>query len=142
MFNSLRSRIFLSYLAIIATVLFLLTAALLAISAGQSARLLPDLRQLGAIVQGTRRELFRLQEQGADISVIEQALTEAAGEQNVRILLVNPINRRVVFDSQNQGTNWTGTNLGSVDRPAGDLARERTLCWFQSVAARPSRCPA
>lgn len=122
MLNSLRGRLFLSYLAIIATVMFLLTAALLAISAGQSARLLPDLRQLGAIVQGTRRELFQLQERGANVDTLRGVLTEAAEEQNVRLLLVNASNRRVVFDSEASGANWTGIRLGGVDRLTGDFA--------------------
>ena len=121
MFRSLRSRLLISYLAIIATTLFLVALALLAVSATQTTRILPALRQLSAVAQGTRRELNRLVEQGAALPDFRDALVEIASEQEVRILLVNLANGSILFDTQSEGQNWTGTRLGNVVRPPGEF---------------------
>lgn len=122
MLDSLRNRLLGSYLIVIGAVVFILAIALLAISASETARLLPELRQLGVIVQGARRELARLQEQGGALPDYERILIETADEQSVRILLVNISNRRVIFDSQIGDNNWVGKRLGDVLRPRGILA--------------------
>jgi len=122
MFRSLRSRLLISYIVIIATVLLLVTLALLAISAAQTTRILPTLRQLGAVAQGTRRELARSIDQGEALPDLRLALEETAREQNTRILLVNQATGLIVFDSLTEGQSWTGTRLGNVVRPRGEFS--------------------
>ena len=121
MFRSLRSRLLVTYLAVIAIALSIMALALLAISATQASRVLPTLRQLSGVAQGTRRELARLVEQGATLPEIRETLSETASEQGVRMLLLNRANGLVVFDSQEEGENWTGTRLGDVIRPRGEF---------------------
>ncbi len=122
MFRSLRSRLLISYIVIIATVLILVTLALLAISAAQTTRILPTLRQLGAVAQGTRRELARAIDQGEALPGLRLALEETAREQNTRILLINQSTGLIVFDSLTEGESWTGTRLENVVRPRGEFA--------------------
>ena len=121
MFRSLRSRLLGTYLAVIAIALSIMALALLAISATQASRVLPTLRQLSGVAQGTRRELARLVEQGTTLPEIRETLSETASEQGVRMLLLNRANGLVVFDSQEEGENWTGTRLGDVIRPRGEF---------------------
>ncbi|MGD2050789.1 MAG: HAMP domain-containing sensor histidine kinase [Chloroflexota bacterium] len=121
MFRSLRSRLLITYLAVIAIALLLMALALLAISATQSSRILPTLRQLRSVAQGTRRELAGLVEQGATLPEIRETLTESASDQGVRILLLNRANGLIIFDSQEVGENWTGTRLEDVVRPRGEF---------------------
>ena len=85
MFRSLRSRLLITYLSIITIALLLMALALLAISASQASRVLPTLRQLSGVAQGTRRELARLVEQGTSLPEIRKTLSETASEQGVRI---------------------------------------------------------
>ena len=82
MFSSLRSRLFISYLIIIAVALSVVALALLALSVSQSARILPTLRQLNAISLGVRRELIRLGEVGgADLTSVQRVLEDVAFNQ-------------------------------------------------------------
>lgn len=121
MFNSLRSRLLLSYLIVIATVLALVTLALLAVSAAQGVRVVPILRQLNVIGLGIRREVAVMLERGADLPAVQRALDQAAGDQNVRLLILNRQNRTIAHDSQTATGDWTGNRLGDVQRPGGEL---------------------
>ncbi len=123
MFSSLRSRLLLSYCVVISLVLFVVGLALLALSAGQTTRLLPSLRQLSGIAQGARREIAQLSERGANLQSIQENLTEIALEQDVRIALLDRDNSRVFFDSQVGDGNWLADRLDRVDRPPGDFSR-------------------
>ncbi|MGD8804732.1 MAG: HAMP domain-containing sensor histidine kinase, partial [Chloroflexota bacterium] len=124
MFSSLRSRLLLSYLAVIVTALFIVLLALLAASAVQSNRLLPTLRQLAAVSLGLRREVIALADRGADLEAIRDALDQSAAEQGVRALLLNRSNGRVIYDSNDGGESgdWTGRRIDDVVRPAGEFA--------------------
>jgi len=122
MFNTLRVRLLISYLAIIATVLVIVTVALLAISASQSARILPALRQLNTINLGMRREIARLAEANADFPMIKRVLSETAAEQDVRIVIFNRGAGRVIYDSQSDEVGWTTSGLADVNRPPGEFS--------------------
>ncbi len=121
MFSTLRSRLLLSYLAVIVTALFIVMLALLAASVVQSNRLLPTLRQLAAVSLGLRREVAVLAERGADLQAISNALDQSAAEQGVRALLLNRNNGRVVYDT-GRDDDWTGRQIDDVVRPPGEFA--------------------
>lgn len=115
MFNSLRSRLLLSYVGVIATALFLVALALLVVSIASQVRLLPTLQQLATISVSTRRELTRLREAGATLPALSRVLDETAAEQNVRVLVWQVGNRQVVYDSQSVG-GWLGQPLAEMER--------------------------
>ena len=121
MFSTLRSRLLLSYLAVIVTALFFVTLALLAASAAQSNRLVPTLRQLSAISQGVRREVAGLVDRGADLTAIRGVLDQGAEEQAVRLLLLNRSSGRVIYDTGGEAGNWTGQSIENVTRPPGEF---------------------
>lgn len=121
MFSTLRSRLLLSYLAVIVTALFIVMLALLAASVVQSNRLLPTLRQLAAVSLGLRREAAVLADRGADLQAISKALDQSAAEQDVRALLLNRNNGRVVYDTGHDD-DWTGRQIDDVVRPPGEFA--------------------
>jgi two-component system OmpR family sensor kinase len=122
MFSSLRSRLFISYLKIISVALSVVALALLALSASQSARLLPTLRQLNAIGQGVRRELIRLGEPGrADLTSVQNVLDDVASSQEVRVAVVNKGNGRLVYDSSIEESTWSRIRAGDVVRPRGEF---------------------
>jgi signal transduction histidine kinase len=121
MFSTLRSRLLLSYLAVIITALFIVMLALLAASAVQSNRLVPTLRQLGAVSLGLRREVAVLAERGADLRAISEALDRSAAEQEVRALLLNRSDGQVIYDSGDGGEDWTGRRIDDVVRPPGEF---------------------
>jgi two-component system OmpR family sensor kinase len=121
MFSTLRSRLLLSYLAVIVTALFIVMLALLAASIVQTNRILPALRELAAVSLGLRREAAVLAEQGADLPAIRDALDQSAAEQGARALLLNRSNGRVVYDT-GDGGDWTGRTIADVIRPPGQYA--------------------
>jgi signal transduction histidine kinase len=121
MFNSLRSRLFISYIIIITAALSLVALALLALSATQTARIIPTLRQLSAIGQGVRREFIQLAEQGrTGLPVVQRVLDEVASIQEVRAVLINKTNDRVLYDTGG-GETWTSFRAGEVIRPRGEF---------------------
>jgi len=122
MFSTLRSRLLISYLAVIVTALFFVMLALLAASAAQSNRLVPALRQLGAISLGVRREVIALALRDADLGDIGRALEQSAAEQDVRLLLLNRNNGQVVYDTGQGGNDWTGRDIVDVVRPPGEFS--------------------
>lgn len=120
MFSSLRNRLLLSYVGVIATVLFLVALALLVVSIASQVRLLPTLQQLAAISVSTRRELIRLREAGTTLPNLGRVLDETAAEQDVRAVVWQVDDRRVVYDSQSLG-GWLGVSLAEVERLQMDL---------------------
>lgn len=117
MFVTLRSRLLLSYLAIIATALLLVALALLVISASPATarlRILPVLQQLRTVAISTEREMAALNQQGADRDAFQQRLEQAATAHEVRILLVRPAGGRILFDTQNEDS-WEGLTLREGD---------------------------
>ena len=117
MFATLRSRLLLSYLAIIATVLLLVSLALLVISAAPATarlRILPTLQRLRTVAISAEREMAALSQQGMDRDALRQRLEQAAAAHDVRILLVSPAAGRIFFDSQSEGS-WEGLALRGED---------------------------
>jgi len=122
MFSTLRSRLLLSYLAVIVTALSIVLLAWLAASIVQTNRILPTLRQLAAVSLGLRREIVVLAGGGADLGAIREALDQSAAEQGVRALLLNRSNGRVVYDT-GDGGDWIGRSVDGVVRPPGEFAK-------------------
>lgn len=122
MFSTLRSRLLLSYVAVIATALFIVLLALLAVSAGLSNRLAPTLRRLAAVGLGLRREIATLADGGADLDTISAALDGSAAELAVRALLLDRNSRRVVYDTFSDGEAWTDQRIEDVIRPPGEFS--------------------
>jgi len=122
MFNSLRSRLLISYLIIIGVTLLIVALALLALSISQSSRILPTLRQLNTISQGVRRELVRMNElDRANLESMQGLLEDVAQNQDVRIVILNRGNNRVIYDSLSEASPWTGLRAGEVVRPRGEF---------------------
>ncbi|MGH2536115.1 MAG: HAMP domain-containing protein, partial [Candidatus Promineifilaceae bacterium] len=113
---TLRGRLLLSYVAVIAAALSIVLLALLALSFSQRARVLPSLRQLAAVSLGARRELNRLAAQGQTGPELAALLDETAAAHNVRILGVDRQSEQVVYDSR-PGSGWTSVDLEAVRRP-------------------------
>ncbi|MDX1688894.1 MAG: HAMP domain-containing sensor histidine kinase [Candidatus Promineifilaceae bacterium] len=114
MFGTLRSRLLLSYLTIIAAVLLLVALALLVISAAPATarlRILPTLQQLRTVAISTEREMAVLSQQGVDRDTLRERLEQTAAAHDVRILLVRPAGGRILFDTQREGS-WEGLTLG------------------------------
>jgi two-component system OmpR family sensor kinase len=122
MFTSLRSRLLLSYLVIIAVCLSVVALALLALSVTQNGRLLPTLGQLNAIGQAVRRELVRAGDfDRTDLASVEALLQEVSANQDVRIAIINQGTGRVLFDSSNDRSAWSGIQASEVRRPRGEF---------------------
>ncbi len=121
--NTLRNRLLVSYLVVIATILGIVAVALLAVSVTESARILPTLRQLSTISISARRELNRLVDQNPRLPQLEENLAEAAETYNARILIVNTSNGRVLYDSGGQQDGLNGRlDLAQINQPRGDFA--------------------
>lgn len=118
MLNSLRSRLMLSYVALIGLVLLLVAAALFLLSVAPGTarlRVLPALQQLRTISIGVERQMAALAQGGTNIAAVQRSLVEAAQDHDIRILLVDPARRVFTFDS-NGDDGWTGEPLGDVER--------------------------
>ncbi|MCP4427675.1 MAG: HAMP domain-containing protein [Chloroflexi bacterium] len=105
MFKTLRSRLLLSYIAVIIAVLLVIAAALFLIATRPNVRFLPTLQRLSAVSQGHRRELARLREAGTGLAGDQETLKQLADDGGVRVLLVNANSNKIVFDSYGS---WTG----------------------------------
>jgi two-component system, OmpR family, sensor kinase len=118
MFRTLRGRLLLSYLAVIATILLIISAALLVISVSRNNRVIPTLQQLAAISLNVRREMGRLRESGANLRMIEAALERVAAENSVRIAIARLDTQQITYDSDPSRA-WQGISLSNVERPRG-----------------------
>jgi len=121
MFMRLRSRLLFSYIAVIVITLLFISLALLAISAGQRTRIVPDLRQLAVVAQGVRREIAQSVDRGAALPVIQRSLVEIAQEQDIRIVLVDRASQRIVFDTVQSEDSWLDNRLADVKRPTDEF---------------------
>lgn len=111
MFKSLRSRLLLSYIAVIIAALFIVAVALFLIAASPSVRYLPTLQRLSAVSQSYRRELVRLRDEGGGLIGAQDRLKQMADDNNVRVLLVNAANNRVMYDSYSDWTRETAVAI-------------------------------
>ena len=78
MFNSIRSRLLLSYLLVIATVLLAVVVALFFYAAQPGLRYVPTLQQLATVSRVNRQQIVRLIEVGATDAQVELLLNETA----------------------------------------------------------------
>ncbi|MEM7115884.1 MAG: HAMP domain-containing sensor histidine kinase [Chloroflexota bacterium] len=113
MFKSLRSRLLLSYVAVVFAVLVVIAGALFLISATRSVRLLPALQRLTAIGVGSRQQLLALVSSGGQSNDIARLLEQTSHDQNVRILITNIQTNEVIYDTQGS-SNWIGDTIQSV----------------------------
>ena len=118
MLRSLRSRLLLSYVILIATVLAISGMALFVLvmqpSVAQS-RALPVLTQLRTVSLAVRRELVAQIQTGSPLPQLEARLPELATEYGARIMLINLDANQVVFDSDGA---WVGApfDVDTLDR--------------------------
>ncbi len=146
MFESLRSRLLLSYFVVVSVALLVITAALWGFAAFSSVRYLPTLQNLLVMGDANRRELVNLVNSGANAQVIEEMLTETAVATGVRILAANADTRQVIYDSAPD--DWLGDFINDVNRPSRlplDAARDSIIGRFRHpngsnwlVYARPT----
>ncbi|MBK9051578.1 MAG: hypothetical protein IPL78_11850 [Chloroflexi bacterium] len=104
MFRSLRSRLLLSYTAVIGTVLVVMTLFLLAAALSAQLRFDPPWRELIVIARSVDAEITRARQAGIatiEAERFEQFLAQVADSQNVRVLGIIAGTREVFYDSQN-----------------------------------------
>jgi signal transduction histidine kinase len=104
MFRSLRSRLLLSYTAVIGTVLVVMTLFLLAAALSAQLRFDPTWRELIVIARSVDAEITRARQAGIatiEAERFEQFLAQVAESQNVRVLGIIAGTREVFYDSQN-----------------------------------------
>ena len=113
MFNSLRSRLLLSYVAVVFAVLLVITGSLYLVSAVPGVRLLPALQRLSAIGVGSRQQLLETVAGGGQARELDRLLERTAREQNVRILITNVQTNQVIYDTQGNNNAWIGDTISS-----------------------------
>lgn len=113
MFNTLRSRLLLSYVGVIAIVLLVITMALLFFATRPGVRYLSTMQHLAAVGTSNRQELFRLLEAGADTSAYERLLQQTAVDNNVRVLIADVTTKQVLYDSETDDS-WQGDTIEGV----------------------------
>lgn len=113
MLKSLRSRLLASYLFLIGAVLMVTAVILFLVVTRPAVRYLPTLTKLTAVSRSNRAQLGQLREVDARPATIEEMLVRIAEENEVRLLLVNAGNGRILFDSADD---WTGTAASDIDQ--------------------------
>lgn len=115
MFYSLRSRLLLSYITVIGTVLVVMTVFLLAASLSTSLRFDPVWRELIVIARSVNAEITRARQAGlatVETERFELFLDQVAASQNVRVLAIVANTRQVIYDSQNGS--WVGETIEQI----------------------------
>lgn len=120
MFRTLRSRLLLSYFAIVIALVVVVMALFWQINR-PDVRYLPALQQLTAVSLANRFQIRQLRGAGAGATALEQVLSRTASDTGVRIVVANASNSRVVYDSQEDG-NWLGETIVVANRPRRFLA--------------------
>jgi signal transduction histidine kinase len=114
MLNSIRSRLLLSYLLVIAISLLAVVVALFYFATRPGLRYVPTLQQLATVSRVNRQQLGRLVERGAGGDVYEQLLDETAVQNNIRILVADVTGKRVIYDSDPDDS-WQGVSIEGVE---------------------------
>ncbi|MBK7218892.1 MAG: hypothetical protein IPH95_18050 [Candidatus Promineofilum sp.] len=86
--QTLRSRLLVSYVAVILAGLLIVALALFGFAGVSDARLLPSLERLSAISRTNQRELLELWQTGATGDELQTLLFNTAEQTGVRILVV------------------------------------------------------
>jgi signal transduction histidine kinase len=115
--RTLRSRLLLSYVAVIVAGLLIVALALFGFAGVSDARLLPSLERLSAISRTNQRELLDLWQAGATGDELQALLLNTAEQTNVRILVVDSTAQQIIFDTVFEN-DWVGDPLTEVERPA------------------------
>ncbi len=114
MLNSIRSRLLLSYLVVIAVALLAVVVALFYFTTLPGLRYVPTLQQLATVSRVNRPQLARLIELGAGDRQYEALLAETAVQNEVRVLVVDVATQRIIYDSQ-PGDNWAGASVAGIE---------------------------
>lgn len=113
MFNSIRSRLLLSYLLVITTVLLAIVIALFFFATQPGLRYVPTLQQLATVSRVNRQQIMRLIEMGADDVQYELLLNETAVQNDVRILVADVNSQKIIFDSEDD--RWLGVSIDGIE---------------------------
>ena len=113
MFKTLRSRLLLSYFAVIFTVLFIVAAALYGFAAVSNLRVLSPLQRLVAIGVASRQQLIEIVRAGGDANDLAAFLEQTAVDQNVRIVITNRRTSEVIYDTSRNNP-WLGLVIENV----------------------------
>ena len=131
--RTLRSRLLLSYVAVILAGLLIVALALFGFAGVSDARLLPSLERLSAISRTNQRELLDLWQAGATGDDLQGLLLNTAEQTAVRILVVDANLQEIVFDTV-ETDDWVGDALTEVERPASlvmtDIGRDSIFGTF------------
>ena len=114
--RTLRSRLLLSYVAVILAGLLIVALALFGFAGVSDARLLPSLERLSAISRTNQRELLDLWQTGATGEELQTLLLNTADQTDVRILVVDSVAQKIIFDTV-EDDDWVGDPLTQVERP-------------------------
>jgi len=113
MFNTLRSRLLLSYIGVIAIALLVITLALIFFASRPGVRYLPTMQHLAAVGASNRQQLFRLLEVGADTAAYEQLLEQTAVDNSVRVIIADITTKQILYDSEKTDS-WQGGTIEGV----------------------------
>jgi two-component system OmpR family sensor kinase len=120
MFKTLRSRLLLSNVVIIAA-LFGVAMALFWQINRPDVRYRPTLQQLTAVSLANRYQIRRLRDIGAGPDALQQVLAQTAADTGVRIVVASARSNQVLFDSEEVGS-WVGETINVANRPQRFLA--------------------
>jgi signal transduction histidine kinase len=119
MFTALRSRLLLSYGAVIVSVMVLLSLFLLLFSSfTRRIDLEQDTLRLVRASRTTLRELEAVREPVVDEAAVARRLNAIADEQEVRIWGIDPQTGRIIFDTEEL---WLDQSFNLMPIPAGQL---------------------
>lgn len=116
--RTLRSRLLVSYLAVILATLLVVAGALFAFATISSIRLTPVLQQLSAISRTNQNEIVDLWRSGGSGNELQTLLLSTSDQTGVRILVADTETAEIIFDTQ-EGDNWVGDRIAGINRPAG-----------------------
>lgn len=118
MFSSLRGRLLLSYLVVIAATLIVVAAALFGFATVSGVRLIPSLQRLAAISRTNQSELLQLWVAGATSAELQGLLVDTAEQTGTRILVVDSEIEEIILDTA-EGEDWVGDRIAEIERPPG-----------------------
>ncbi|MFO7662535.1 MAG: ATP-binding protein [Chloroflexota bacterium] len=116
--RTLRSRLLLSYLAIILTTLLMVAIALFAFATISSVRLTPILQRLAAVSRTNQNEIVQLWQAGGSGEQLQNLLLTTSEQTGVRILVTESESAEIIFDTE-QEDDWVGDQIAGIDRPTG-----------------------
>lgn len=116
--RTLRSRLLISFLAVILATLLVVAAALFAFATISSIRLIPALQQLSTISRINQNEIVDLWRAGGTGEELQTLLLTTAEQTGARILVTDTQTSEIIFDTD-QSDSWVGDRVAGVSRPPG-----------------------